>query len=151
MLVLRVRVARSERPTIVAPFRTSNEPSSNLTFGAGGKDKDGNNITGWGYYEVHLFSHKRTLLVHTLMSVACRRSRVVQAPALAGTVQTACTRTLRTRASATSRSWSAAIHSSCTSSGSARALVGRASGAGATALCATSNSLNHCKYPYCPK
>ena len=26
--------------------------SSNLTFGAGGKDKDGNNVTGWGYYEV---------------------------------------------------------------------------------------------------
>lgn len=25
---------------------------SNLTFGAGGKDKDGKNITGWGYYEV---------------------------------------------------------------------------------------------------
>ena len=25
---------------------------SNLTFGAGGKDKDGNNIAGWGYYEV---------------------------------------------------------------------------------------------------
>ena len=29
---------------------------SNLTFGAGGKDKDGNNVVGWGYYEVsHLF------------------------------------------------------------------------------------------------
>ena len=27
---------------------------SNLTFGAGGKDKDGNNITGYGYYEVRL-------------------------------------------------------------------------------------------------
>ncbi len=27
-------------------------PLSNLTFGAGGKDKDGNNISGWGYYEV---------------------------------------------------------------------------------------------------
>jgi hypothetical protein len=26
--------------------------TSNLTFGAGGKDKDGNNIAGWGYYEV---------------------------------------------------------------------------------------------------
>ncbi|KAH9913229.1 Hydantoinase B/oxoprolinase [Fomitopsis serialis] len=25
--------------------------TNNLTFGAGGKDKDGNNITGWGYYE----------------------------------------------------------------------------------------------------
>ena len=29
---------------------------SNLTFGAGGKDKDGKNVSGWGYYEV------RTLL-----------------------------------------------------------------------------------------
>jgi hypothetical protein len=26
--------------------------NSNLTFGAGGKDKDGKNIAGWGYYEV---------------------------------------------------------------------------------------------------
>lgn len=25
---------------------------SNLTFGAGGKDKDGNVVAGWGYYEV---------------------------------------------------------------------------------------------------
>ncbi|CAL1710930.1 unnamed protein product [Somion occarium] len=25
--------------------------TNNLTFGAGGKDKDGKNITGWGYYE----------------------------------------------------------------------------------------------------
>ncbi|KAJ7088648.1 Hydantoinase B/oxoprolinase [Mycena epipterygia] len=25
--------------------------TNNLTFGAGGKDKDGNNIAGWGYYE----------------------------------------------------------------------------------------------------
>ena len=25
---------------------------SNLTFGSGGKDKDGNNVTGYGYYEV---------------------------------------------------------------------------------------------------
>ena len=25
---------------------------SNLTFGAGGKNKDGNSIPGWGYYEV---------------------------------------------------------------------------------------------------
>ncbi|PSR73125.1 hypothetical protein PHLCEN_2v11027 [Hermanssonia centrifuga] len=25
--------------------------TNNLTFGAGGKDKDGNNISGWGYYE----------------------------------------------------------------------------------------------------
>ncbi|TFY54617.1 hypothetical protein EVJ58_g8756 [Rhodofomes roseus] len=25
--------------------------TNNLTFGAGGKDKDGNNVTGWGYYE----------------------------------------------------------------------------------------------------
>lgn len=25
--------------------------TNNLTFGAGGKDEDGNNITGWGYYE----------------------------------------------------------------------------------------------------
>lgn len=28
------------------------EWDSNLTFGAGGKDKDGNNVVGWGYYEV---------------------------------------------------------------------------------------------------
>jgi hypothetical protein len=27
---------------------------SNLTFGAGGKDKDGNVVAGWGYYEVGL-------------------------------------------------------------------------------------------------
>lgn len=27
--------------------------NSNLTFGAGGKDKDGKNIVGWGYYEVN--------------------------------------------------------------------------------------------------
>jgi hypothetical protein len=26
--------------------------ASNLTFGTGGKDKAGNNIAGWGYYEV---------------------------------------------------------------------------------------------------
>ncbi|TCD69315.1 hypothetical protein EIP91_008071 [Steccherinum ochraceum] len=25
--------------------------TNNLTFGAGGKDKDGKNVTGWGYYE----------------------------------------------------------------------------------------------------
>lgn len=25
---------------------------SNLTFGTGGKDKDGNSVSGWGYYEV---------------------------------------------------------------------------------------------------
>ncbi|THH18345.1 hypothetical protein EUX98_g8976 [Antrodiella citrinella] len=25
--------------------------TNNLTFGAGGKDKDGNNVSGWGYYE----------------------------------------------------------------------------------------------------
>ncbi|GBE84407.1 Hydantoinase B/oxoprolinase [Sparassis latifolia] len=25
--------------------------TNNLTFGAGGKDKDGNNVVGWGYYE----------------------------------------------------------------------------------------------------
>ncbi|KAI0071616.1 Hydantoinase B/oxoprolinase [Panus rudis PR-1116 ss-1] len=25
--------------------------TNNLTFGAGGKDKDGRNVTGWGYYE----------------------------------------------------------------------------------------------------
>jgi hypothetical protein len=25
---------------------------SNLTFGAGGKDKDGKHVVGWGYYEV---------------------------------------------------------------------------------------------------
>ncbi|TBU48976.1 cytoplasmic protein [Dichomitus squalens] len=25
--------------------------TNNLTFGAGGKDKDGTNVTGWGYYE----------------------------------------------------------------------------------------------------
>ncbi len=27
---------------------------SNLTFGAGGKDKDGNVVAGWGYYEAGL-------------------------------------------------------------------------------------------------
>ena len=26
--------------------------NSNITFGAGGKDKDGKSIPGWGYYEV---------------------------------------------------------------------------------------------------
>ena len=36
----------------------AHSPSSNLTFGAGGKDKDGNNVTGWGYYEVYaLLAH----------------------------------------------------------------------------------------------
>lgn len=29
---------------------------SNLTFGAGGKNKDGRNVTGWGYYEVSSIS-----------------------------------------------------------------------------------------------
>ena len=29
-----------------------NPAFSNLTFGTGGKDKDGKNVTGWGYYEV---------------------------------------------------------------------------------------------------
>lgn len=38
-------------------FRTESVPVyhfyySNLTFGAGGKDKDGKNVVGWGYYEV---------------------------------------------------------------------------------------------------
>ncbi len=43
-----------------APTNSLASASSNLTFGAGGKDKDGKNISGWGYYEVraltpHLF------------------------------------------------------------------------------------------------
>lgn len=50
---------------IVALFRISNQPSSNLTFGAGGKDKDGNNITGWGYYEVHFLAYTHSSRPHT--------------------------------------------------------------------------------------
>ena len=33
---------------------TDDALNSNLTFGAGGKDKDGKNVSGWGYYEVRL-------------------------------------------------------------------------------------------------
>lgn len=36
----------------ISPIFT--KQNSNLTFGAGGKDKNGLVTTGWGYYEVHL-------------------------------------------------------------------------------------------------
>jgi hypothetical protein len=35
---------------------------SNLTFGAGGKDKDGKHVAGWGYYEVRALAHHRDAL-----------------------------------------------------------------------------------------
>lgn len=47
------KAAQSEQ---MLPFRSQAIPDpstpSNLTFGAGGKDKDGKSIAGWGYYEV---------------------------------------------------------------------------------------------------
>jgi hypothetical protein len=36
---------------------------SNITFGAGGKDKNGNSIPGWGYYEVLWDSADVTCLI----------------------------------------------------------------------------------------
>ena len=37
---------------LIDAFTHTDMVGSNLTFGAGGKDKDGNNVTGYGYYEV---------------------------------------------------------------------------------------------------
>lgn len=45
--------------------------NSNLTFGTGGKDKDGNSIAGWGYYEV--FWHLTTLPNFTCLIMTFRQ------------------------------------------------------------------------------
>ena len=46
------------QPNLPLQFREySNCVHSNLTFGAGGKDKDGKNVVGWGYYEVSSQNH----------------------------------------------------------------------------------------------
>ena len=45
---------------------TDDALNSNLTFGAGGKDKDGKNVSGWGYYEVRL----STLHCHPIITQA---------------------------------------------------------------------------------
>lgn len=45
--------------------------NSNLTFGAGGKDKEGKNVSGWGYYEVYAplvspeYTHRLSLFART--------------------------------------------------------------------------------------
>lgn len=43
--------------------------TNNLTFGAGGKDADGNNIAGWGYYEVRFPTPDRCMLAPKLGAV----------------------------------------------------------------------------------
>lgn len=69
---------------------------SNLTFGAGGKGKDGQNIAGWGYYEVHTLPYLYTPSVsHQTLS---RLSQAGLAQARTGMALTACTHTSRTRA-----------------------------------------------------
>jgi len=64
---------------------------SNLTFGSGGKNKDGNSIPGWGYYEVRfiLFICK---FCHRL-KLDPRQSRAALAQDLIGMVQTVYTPT----------------------------------------------------------
>ena len=56
MLAQQVRDAQSTNLPPLLIFRHLIEVfCSNLTFGAGGKDKDGKNVAGWGYYEVRAF------------------------------------------------------------------------------------------------
>jgi hypothetical protein len=63
---------------------------SNLTFGAGGKDKDGMNVVGWGYYEVRPL----TLLFFSQRKLPLRRQlQAVPVLALPGTEHQVSTRT----------------------------------------------------------
>jgi Na+-transporting NADH:ubiquinone oxidoreductase subunit NqrC len=55
MLAQQVRDARSTILTLPFIFLVEQGLYSNLTFGAGGKDKDGKTVAGWGYYEVRAF------------------------------------------------------------------------------------------------
>jgi hypothetical protein len=54
MLQLPAKGAPSKFILFFIIFRNLNliNANSNITFGAGGKDKNGNSIPGWGYYEV---------------------------------------------------------------------------------------------------
>ena len=95
---------------------------SNLTFGSGGKDKDGNNVTGYGYYEVRTTHRVHRASIHPLprtillTSPSFRPLLAVRALVRAGTAPLAFIHTLLTLVSATLRSWNAAILYSSTSS-----------------------------------
>jgi hypothetical protein len=83
--------------------------NSNLTFGAGGKDKDGLNVEGWGYYEVRLVTRLSILPFPYPLAYPYRPSPAAPALAPLGMVPLACTPTSPTPASGTSRSWNDAI------------------------------------------
>lgn len=75
---------------------------SNLTFGTGGKDEQGENVAGWGYYEVCFlvmyFSCSKYFLDRRLLEV--------QVPGMAGMVRTAYILTLPIHALVMLKFWS---------------------------------------------
>lgn len=85
---------------------------SNLTFGQGGKDKDGVVKEGWGYYEVReVFPGNKAVPVFLRFVFLAypRRLQEVQERGRVGMELQACTFTSPTRGSETSRSWSGGI------------------------------------------
>lgn len=48
--------------------------TNNLTFGAGGKDSEGRNVAGWGYYEV-----RGSLCLYSLVNAEGPRRRLREA------------------------------------------------------------------------
>lgn len=100
---------------------------SNLTFGTGGKGKDGKVVAGWGYYEAGV-----NLLCISLTSDNgfLRLSLVDPAQGPLGTVPPVSIHTLPTHGSETLKYLSAATLLCYIGSGSGRVQVGRVSGLG---------------------
>jgi len=116
--------------------------SSNLTFGTGGKDKEGKAVAGWGYYEVRSFVRLSVILLH---SINTRRSLEVRALDPAGMEQMAYILISQILELVTLKFLSGGILFWCTVSGYARDLQGLENGAVAKVFIARLNFWSPCK------